>query len=45
MIRIGEGPPFIRLGSRAIGIGIDEVDADAWLAARRVTPPGWSDAA
>ena len=35
----GEGPPIVRLGKRAIGIM--EADAEAWLAGRRETPPGW----
>lgn len=39
MISIGEGPPIIKLGPRAVGI--DEDDGDAWIASRRVTPPGW----
>ena len=39
MIAIGEGPPIIKLGPRAVGIAED--DGDAWLASRRVVPPGW----
>ena len=30
----GEGPPFVRLGGRAIGYEREELDA--WLASRRV---------
>ena len=41
MIAIGEGPPITKLGSRAVGIA--EEDGEAWLASRRVTPPGWVD--
>jgi predicted DNA-binding transcriptional regulator AlpA len=41
MIAVGEGPPIIKLGPRAVGISED--DAEAWLASRRVTPPGWVD--
>ena len=41
MIAIGEGPPIIKLGPRAVGIA--EEDGEAWLASRRVTPPGWRD--
>ena len=41
MIAIGEGPPIIKLGPRAVGIAED--DGDAWLASRRVVPPGWRD--
>jgi predicted DNA-binding transcriptional regulator AlpA len=43
LIAAGDGPPIIRLGPRAIGI--DEIDGEAWLATRRVVPPGWSDSA
>ena len=39
LISAGEGPPVIRLGPRAIGI--EEDDGDAWIAARRMVPPGW----
>ena len=41
IISEGEGPPVVSLGKRAVGI-IDE-DGDAWIAARRKTPPGWDD--
>ncbi len=41
MIAVGEGPPIIKLGPRAVGIAED--DGEAWLASRRVTPPGWVD--
>ena len=41
MIAVGEGPPIIKLGPRAVGIA--EEDGEAWLASRRVTPPGWVD--
>ena len=41
MIAIGEGPPIIKLGPRAVGIAED--DGEAWLASRRVVPPGWRD--
>jgi predicted DNA-binding transcriptional regulator AlpA len=41
MISVGEGPPIIKLGTRAVGIAED--DGEAWLASRRVTPPGWVD--
>jgi predicted DNA-binding transcriptional regulator AlpA len=41
LISIGEGPPAIKLGARAVGI--DEGDGEAWLASRRVVPPGWVD--
>ena len=41
IISDGEGPPVVSLGKRAVGI-VDE-DADAWIAARRKTPPGWDD--
>ena len=41
MIAVGEGPPIIKLGPRAVGIAED--DGDAWLASRRVVPPGWRD--
>jgi predicted DNA-binding transcriptional regulator AlpA len=43
LIADGEGPPLIRLGTRKIGIADD--DFDAWLASRRVVPPGWRDSA
>jgi predicted DNA-binding transcriptional regulator AlpA len=39
LISEGEGPPIVRLGVRAVGI--DEDDGDAWLASRRVVPPGF----
>jgi predicted DNA-binding transcriptional regulator AlpA len=42
MIAVGEGPPIIKLGPRAVGIAED--DGEAWLASRRVAPPGWVDA-
>jgi predicted DNA-binding transcriptional regulator AlpA len=42
MIAVGEGPPIIKLGPRAVGIAED--DGEAWLASRRVSPPGWVDA-
>lgn len=35
----GEGPPIIRLGTRKVGI-LDS-DLDAWIASRRVVPPGF----
>ena len=38
LISVGEGPPIIRLGVRKVGIADD--DFDAWLASRRVVPPG-----
>jgi predicted DNA-binding transcriptional regulator AlpA len=41
MIAVGEGPPIIKLGPRAVGIS--EADGEAWLASRRVVPPGWRD--
>jgi predicted DNA-binding transcriptional regulator AlpA len=41
LISVGEGPPIVRLGLRAVGI--DEADGDAWIAARRRVPPGWND--
>jgi predicted DNA-binding transcriptional regulator AlpA len=41
LISVGEGPPLVRLGTRAVGI--DEGDGEAWIAARRVVPPGWQD--
>ena len=41
LLAVGEGPPTTRLGARAVGI--EEGDLDAWIAARRVTPPGWQD--
>jgi predicted DNA-binding transcriptional regulator AlpA len=41
MIAVGQGPPIIKLGPRAVGIAED--DGEAWLASRRVTPPGWVD--
>ena len=41
LISEGEGPPIVRLGPRAVGI--DEDDGDAWVAARRMVPPGWND--
>ena len=31
----GDGPPFVRLGARAIGYLVDDVDA--WLTSRRCT--------
>jgi len=43
LIAVGEGPPIIKLGTRAVGI--DEDDGEAWLASRRVVPPGWRDSA
>jgi predicted DNA-binding transcriptional regulator AlpA len=39
----GEGPPLIQLGPRRVGIAED--DGEAWLASRRVVPPGWRDSA
>jgi predicted DNA-binding transcriptional regulator AlpA len=41
LISEGEGPPLVRLGVRAVGI--EEHDGNAWIAARRVLPPGWQD--
>jgi predicted DNA-binding transcriptional regulator AlpA len=41
LISEGEGPPVVALGKRAVGI-IDD-DGDAWIAARRLVPPGWDD--
>jgi predicted DNA-binding transcriptional regulator AlpA len=41
MIAIGEGPPIIKLGPRAVGI--DDDDGDVWIESRRVLPPGWRD--
>jgi predicted DNA-binding transcriptional regulator AlpA len=41
LLAAGEGPPVIRLGARAVGI--DEDDLAAWIAKRRVVPPGWQD--
>jgi predicted DNA-binding transcriptional regulator AlpA len=41
LISEGEGPPIVRLGTRAVGI--DEDDGDVWIAARRRVPPGWND--
>jgi predicted DNA-binding transcriptional regulator AlpA len=41
LIAVGEGPPIIKLGLRAVGIAED--DGEAWLASRRVIPPGWVD--
>jgi predicted DNA-binding transcriptional regulator AlpA len=41
LLSVGEGPPVVRLGARAVGI--DEGDLEAWIAARRVVPPGWQD--
>ena len=43
LISEGEGPPIVRLGIRAVGI--DEADGDAWIAARRKSPPGWDETA
>jgi predicted DNA-binding transcriptional regulator AlpA len=40
---LGEGPPLIQLGPRRVGIAED--DGEAWLASRRVVPPGWRDSA
>jgi AraC-like DNA-binding protein len=37
----GKGPPVIQFGARAIRIADD--DGDAWIAARRKTPPGWDE--
>ena len=42
LISLGEGPPLIRLGARKVGIADD--DFDAWLASRRVVPPGFAKA-
>jgi predicted DNA-binding transcriptional regulator AlpA len=39
LISVGEGPPLIRLGARKIGI--TDADWAAWLASRRVVPPGF----
>jgi predicted DNA-binding transcriptional regulator AlpA len=36
---LGEGPPLIQLGPRRVGIAED--DGEAWLASRRIVPPGW----
>jgi predicted DNA-binding transcriptional regulator AlpA len=41
LISEGEGSPLVRLGVRAVGI--EEHDGNAWIAARRVLPPGWQD--
>jgi predicted DNA-binding transcriptional regulator AlpA len=41
LFALGEGPPIVKLGARAVGI--DEGDLEAWIASRRVTPPGWQD--
>jgi predicted DNA-binding transcriptional regulator AlpA len=41
LISEGEGPPLVRFGVRAVGI--EEHDGNAWIAARRVLPPGWQD--
>ena len=41
LISVGEGPPIVRTGVRSVGI--EEDDGDAWIAARRVVPPGWQD--
>jgi predicted DNA-binding transcriptional regulator AlpA len=41
LLAVGEGPPVVRLGARAVGI--DEGDLDAWIASRRIVPPGWQD--
>jgi predicted DNA-binding transcriptional regulator AlpA len=41
LISVGEGPPLFRLGVRKIGIADD--DFDAWLATRRVVPPGFKE--
>jgi predicted DNA-binding transcriptional regulator AlpA len=35
---VGEGPAIIRLGVRKVGIA--DGDFDAWIASRRVLPPG-----
>ena len=41
LISVGEGPPLVRIGPRAVGI--IETDGAAWIASRRVLPPGWQD--
>jgi predicted DNA-binding transcriptional regulator AlpA len=41
LIAVGEGPPTIKLGPRAVGI--DDDDGDVWIESRRVLPPGWRD--
>jgi predicted DNA-binding transcriptional regulator AlpA len=41
LIAVGEGPPIIKLGPRAVGIAKD--DGDVWIELRRVLPPGWRD--
>ena len=40
---LGKGPPVIHLGPRRVGIAED--DGEAWIASRRVVPPGWRDSA
>jgi predicted DNA-binding transcriptional regulator AlpA len=39
LISDGKGPPLIRLGARKVGIA--DADWTAWLASRRVVPPGF----
>ena len=41
LISGGKGPPTVQLGERAVGIV--ENDSDAWIASRRVVPPGWKE--
>jgi predicted DNA-binding transcriptional regulator AlpA len=41
LISEGEGPPLVRLGTRAVGIF--ESDGTAWIERRRIVPPGWRD--
>jgi predicted DNA-binding transcriptional regulator AlpA len=40
LISVGEGPPLIRLGARKVGIA--DADWAAWIASRRVVPPGFA---
>lgn len=42
LLSVGEGPPVIRLGIRKVGIA--DNDLDAWLASRRLVPPGHKEA-
>jgi predicted DNA-binding transcriptional regulator AlpA len=43
LISVGQGPPLVKLGIRAVGI--DEGDGEAWIAARRKIPAGWDETA